>query len=43
MCLSPGITDAADHILVAEACKKLLEPDYDVVATAVVPSMVQPD
>jgi DNA-binding NarL/FixJ family response regulator len=29
----PRIMIADDHILVAEACKKLLEPDYDVVAT----------
>lgn len=27
------IVIADDHILVAEACKKLLEPEYDVVAT----------
>jgi len=29
----PRIMIADDHILVAEACKKLLEADYDVVAT----------
>jgi len=29
----PKIMIADDHTLVAEACKKLLEPDYEVVAT----------
>jgi len=29
----PQIIIADDHTLVAEACKKVLEPDYDVVAT----------
>lgn len=29
--LKPKVLIADDHILVAEACKKLLEPDYDVV------------
>jgi DNA-binding NarL/FixJ family response regulator len=29
----PRILIADDHTLVAEACKKLLEPEYDVVAT----------
>jgi DNA-binding NarL/FixJ family response regulator len=29
----PKIVIADDHILVAEACKKLLEPEFDVVAT----------
>ena len=29
----PRILIADDHILVAEACKKLLESDYEIVAT----------
>jgi DNA-binding NarL/FixJ family response regulator len=31
--VKPKILIADDHILVAEACKKLLEPEYDVVGT----------
>ena len=31
--MRPRILIADDHTLVAEACKKLLEPEYDVVAT----------
>ena len=31
--LKPRILIADDHILVAEACKKLLEPEYEVVGT----------
>jgi DNA-binding NarL/FixJ family response regulator len=29
----PHIMIADDHIFMAEACKKLLEPEFDVVAT----------
>lgn len=31
--LKPRILIADDHVLVAEACKKLLEPEYEVVGT----------
>jgi CheY-like chemotaxis protein len=31
----PRIVIADDHAFVADACKKLLEPEYDVVATVV--------
>jgi hypothetical protein len=29
----PRIIIADDHVFVADACKKLLEPEFDVVAT----------